>query len=1217
MGERWPSAAAGSGLSSLTDLTDTEWSIVADAKSWMDALREAHGDQSPFGAVKVETRASSSLKRRDLTITDRAGRICLTGEVKVPWAADGASPFVESTVVDARKKAAAVHSPWFFTWNLNELVLWRSGGADDPHAPRQYKTYDFTQLRASGDLKNPRLNRELRDGVERFFLDFMRLFRGDIAVVARAPDEFFVRQFESFLIWPILTATSALVRRDGNPAARAAVDRWMREEQGWPIVGDRHELLGRAARFACYAVANKLVFYDALRKRFSDLPELTIGDTITTGEGLTDQLSTFFDIAREVTGDYETVFGSIAADTGARLPFHEDTVVGHWREFAGQLGRFDLSRLDYDVIGRIFERLIDPAERHKFGQFYTRPEVVDIINAFAIRDGEATVLDPGCGGGTFLVRAYARKKRLAPRLGHRALLEGVYGTDISPFAAHLSTINLATRDLIEDANYPRVRRGDFFDLAPGSEFLLLPGRKRAEPVAVPRFDAIIGNPPYVRQEDVPTDAKARYATRAKAAGLNANGRSDLHVYFWGHALSLMKPDATLGFLASSQWLDAEYGFQLQAWLLEHFRVRAIIESREEPWFVGARVETAATIAERESDPEARDDNLIRFVQVRRPMAKLLQGDGTNAGALQAAEEMRDAILRCSVDTLTENWRVRVRRQGDLRAEGVRLGQRTKNKPVYAGGKWGIPLRAPDLWEELLKLGGARWKPLAELAEVRFGVKSGCDDFFYVGDHSAKGLAEFADAATFEAHYGVPRALVETGAVTLAMTGTKEVHPIETCHLVPIVHSLMDIDAYVIERRHCRSLALMVGQSQAALQGTYIGRYIEWGENRDFDKGATCRARGESREWYNLRPDVIPADTLWVKERQYRFAAPANPKHFAVNCRLYTITYRDDLDKAAQAAVMNSSLVFLATLMFGRPVGVEGNWSTMVLDANMLQVPSVAGVSDAIRARIMTAHDKLAARSIIGLLSQRRLRRKTFEAQDRRGELAQLSDESELTQADRRALDDAVLELLGVTSARERTRLVDALHAHLAQHFEAVRVKEEEAIDNKAKAARQGAIGADEIVTDVIAEIERDHPALLRDFTAFFQDPNGDGLLVPSTGEPVVVEDLVTMGVRFATGRGGELVKTYSREQAELLATIAAVGPRGRRLFVPRDPTTARPLVERMVKLALERATITHRLVADRTADPDLQERAAAMVRSRLIAGISRPRRAAGIASAQR
>ncbi len=873
-----------------------------------------------------------------------------------------------------------------------------------------------------------------------------------------------------------------------------------------------------------------------------------------------------------------------------------------------------MSRLDYDVIGRIFERLIDPAERHKFGQFYTRPEVVDIINAFAIRNGEATVLDPGCGGGTFLVRAYARKRRLAPRLGHQALLAGVYGTDISPFAAHLSTINLATRDLVEEANYPRVRRGDFFDLVLGEEFLLLPGRKRAESVTVPLFDAIVGNPPYVRQEDVPADAKVRYSARAKASGLLAGGRSDLHVYFWGHALSLMKPDATLGFLASSQWLDAEYGFQLQAWLLEHFRIRAIIESRGEPWFVGARVETAATIAEREADSKARDDNLIRFVQVRRPMAELLQGDDTNAGALQAAEEMRDAILSCKTDTVTEGWRVRVRCQGDLRDDGMRLGQRTKNKLIYAGGKWGIPLRAPDLWEELLKVGGARWKPLAELAEIRFGIKSGCDDFFYIGDHSAHGLSEFAEAGMFEKHYGVPRAEVANGIVTLAMTGVKEVHPIETRYLAPIVHSLMNIDAYVIDRSHCRSLALMVGENQAVLHDTYVGRYIRWGESCGFHKGETCRVRGQARNWYDLTPDVIAADTLWVKERQYRFAAPANPAGFAVNCRLYTIAYRDSIDKVAQAAVMNSSLVILSTLMFGRPVGVEGNWSTMVLDANMLQVPSVTGASNKILSRVKAAHEKLATRRILGMLSPRRLRRKSFEARDRHNELSQISDESELTQADRQELDDAVLELLGVSSVRERKQLVDALHDHLAHYFEAVRAKEEEAIDNKAKSIRHGAIGADEVVADVMAEINEYHPTLLHDFTHFFMSPEGDGLLIPASGEPLVINDLVTLGVRFASGRGGELVKTYSREQAQLVVAIAAVGPRGRRLFVPRDPVVARLLESRLVELKREREITVERLVADRTADPDLQDKSIAAVIHRLIAGIPRPRRAAGIAS---
>jgi len=71
----------------------------------------------------------------------------------------------------------------------------------------------------------------------------------------------------------------------------------------------------------------------------------------------------------------------------------------------------------------------------------------------------------------------------------------------------------------------------------------------------------------------------------------------LHVFFCGHAVNFLKPNRWLGFLTSSQWLDVEYGFPLQHFLLERFRIAAIIESRIEPWFVGARVQTAATMAQ--------------------------------------------------------------------------------------------------------------------------------------------------------------------------------------------------------------------------------------------------------------------------------------------------------------------------------------------------------------------------------------------------------------------------------------------------------------------------------------------------------------------------------------------------------------------------------------------------------------------------------------------
>ncbi len=175
-----------------------------------------------------------------------------------------------------------------------------------------------------------------------------------------------------------------------------------------------------------------------------------------------------------------------------------------------QIHEFDFSKLDYEIIGNIFERLISPDERHKYGQYYTRAEVVDLINSFSIRTGSESVIDPACGGGTFLVRAYVRKRELAPSRTHEQMLGDLYGIDISPFACHLTTINLATRDLIQDENYPRIARTDFFDVHAKGRFLSLPSHTRSKGLGklqhrkkeIPALDAVIGNPPYVRQEDI-------------------------------------------------------------------------------------------------------------------------------------------------------------------------------------------------------------------------------------------------------------------------------------------------------------------------------------------------------------------------------------------------------------------------------------------------------------------------------------------------------------------------------------------------------------------------------------------------------------------------------------------------------------------------------------------------------------------------------------------
>ncbi len=102
------------------------------------------------------------------------------------------------------------------------------------------------------------------------------------------------------------------------------------------------------------------------------------------------------------------------------MPLLDDIAVESWQELLEDTDKFDFTQISYEVIGQIFENLLSPEERHKFGQHYTRSEIVDLINAFCIRKADAKVLDPSCGGGTFLVRAYQRKKDLSGgKLAHQ------------------------------------------------------------------------------------------------------------------------------------------------------------------------------------------------------------------------------------------------------------------------------------------------------------------------------------------------------------------------------------------------------------------------------------------------------------------------------------------------------------------------------------------------------------------------------------------------------------------------------------------------------------------------------------------------------------------------------------------------------------------------------------------------------------------------------
>jgi type I restriction-modification system DNA methylase subunit len=1160
---------------------------------WVNSLIESNHGALPFSKARIEGLSIGSRKRRDFTLLDQKGQPCLTGEIKLPWASDGHSPFVEDVILDARNKATRAGALWFFTWNVNELVLWPQG---EPNAFSQGRRFDriaIANIRSPAELENPKIEAAIRLNVEKFVHDFAHIFKGVREIERRPPDIYFIHSLESFLERPIQLTKLDLDKRVEQPGQKQRLDGWMRDRLGWTLGGE--DILLRAAKYANYSVANKLIFYEALRKRFGSLRELSVPAHVDSGEQLFDRLAAYFDEAQHLTGDYETVFGLDPNDIGDRVPFYDNDVVESWTELAKHVHRFDFSKLDYDVIGQIFESLIAPEERHKFGQYYTRPEVVDLINSFCIRDGKARVMDPGCGGGTFLVRAYARKRRLSPRLSHPELLSGIYGVDISRFATHLSTINLAARDLVDAANYPRIARSDFMDLDPSRPVLRLPDNHGHQvDIEARELDAVIGNPPYVRQEDIPSDKKEAYQKLVRTrAGYEASGRSDLHCYFWGQALRFLKKDGWLGFLTSSQWLDVDYGFSLQKWLLENFKIIAIIESREEPWFVGARVATAVTIGQRECNPEVRAANIVRFIEIRRPIAEILNGDGTSAGMIAAADAFRDTILNADTQVNTETFRIRSIKQVELWNQGVALSELIEGKSGYLGSKWGIPLRAPDLWVELTNLRENAWSPLGGIADVRRGITTGADVFFYVTDRTREALAQFDSAVEFQDHFGVTRAEVVRGTIKVVRAGSGEVFPIEAKFLRPVIHSLMHIDRFTVDESHCAKLGLMVDLPKAKIAGTYFEKYVQWGERSGFPTRPTVKSRADAgHPWYDLTFGKR-ATILWAKSHQYRHCAPLNPEQFFANCNLYTVESPEDPHLVG--GILNSSLVLLAKQLYGRPVGVEGNLKTEVIDVEMMPVPDWRGASAKVRQRIIKAMKAMTSRPLMGVLSEQRLRRKALFEAGRIDELQNYSDATELDQADRQELDDAVLELLGVTDSKKRVDLRARLYAHLQDYFEAVRRKEERGIDNKVRAKRNAKVTPQSIAADVFAQIESQRPILLKGYRDLVNQAGAvavEGVKVPSVGTPEIVDDMLNSGVKFMRGKKkGEFVKTRSKAQAELVMRIVALGEAGRHHFIPVDDAVINGTIRAIDAQIRRRESEVRALIADRTQDPELQAKA--------------------------
>ncbi|MGM9741332.1 MAG: Eco57I restriction-modification methylase domain-containing protein [Candidatus Cryptobacteroides sp.] len=197
----------------------------------------------------------------------------------------------------------------------------------------------------------------------------------------------------------------------------------------------------------------------------------------------------------------------------------------------------------------------------RHGDVFTSPEVVsymlDLVGYTADKDlRHISILEPACGEGEFVVEIIHRLKASSLRFGfgfEEAFLNNVFAYDIdgSKVARCRERISMLGYSFPVDAN---VLQADFLT------------------ENVRSFDVIVGNPPYVRYEQIPAALLSCYKQRYHTF----HYRADLYILFFEKTLNQLNPGGHHCFICSNRWLKNEYGKKLRGWIAQNFRIESII-----------------------------------------------------------------------------------------------------------------------------------------------------------------------------------------------------------------------------------------------------------------------------------------------------------------------------------------------------------------------------------------------------------------------------------------------------------------------------------------------------------------------------------------------------------------------------------------------------------------------------------------------------------------
>jgi len=401
------------------------------------------------------------------------------------------------------------------------------------------------------------------------------------------------------------------------------------------------------------------------------------------------------------------------------------------------------------------------AEAVEHGEVFTRRWIVELILDFVGYTPECdlatmTIVEPACGSGAFLGPMVERLSESCRR--HQRVLPEARGA-IRGFDLLERNVD-ASRRLVEETlvrdDWPEDdARSVVAAWVEQGDYLLLKHVEQS-------IDFVVGNPPYIRLEDVPEDRMRAY----RASCPTMTGRADVYIGFFEVGLRSLRPGGRLGFICADRWMRNQYGRHLRRLIADNFSLDVTISMH---------------------DVEAFEEPVSAYPAVsvlhRGAQTFTIMADATRAFGPEDASNL-------------PMW------ASDAQAEPINNGRcRAARLSHWFGGEDSWPAGSPARLAMIEELAD-RFPPLQDPAtgtKVGIGVATGADDVFVTND-----------GGLVEPERLVPLAMVgDTASGALRWSGHYLVNPWDDSS------RLVNLADYPILRRYYESHAVMLRRRHVA------------------------------------------------------------------------------------------------------------------------------------------------------------------------------------------------------------------------------------------------------------------------------------------------------------------------------------------------------------------------------------------------------------------